>query len=98
MANPLFRVHGTGCGLADLIHPTADFSSPLYAPYRSPSSGDGGAGVPGGGIEMGKVVFLDDLAAAGGMGREKVLADLNAPAGAAPVFSAGGPGLASLVL
>jgi sugar/nucleoside kinase (ribokinase family) len=88
MANPSFRVHGTGCGLGDVVHPASDFSSPRYAPYRSKRPGDGG-------LEMGKVVFLDDLIAFSGRSRETVLDDLNASRSA---FTAGGPGLVSMVL
>jgi sugar/nucleoside kinase (ribokinase family) len=90
MANPLFRVHGTGCGLADVIHPASDFTSPRLEKYFSKK-----AGGPGGhGLEMGKVVLLEDLAAFSGQTPEAVLADLAGDA----VFSAGGPGLVSMAL
>lgn len=82
MANPAFRIHGTGFGLADVIHSPSDFDSPRYAPYR--------AAMP-----MGTVVFVDDLAAASGRAREQVIADLEAGEAS---FAAGGPGLASMVL
>jgi sugar/nucleoside kinase (ribokinase family) len=80
----LFRIHGTGFGLADLIHSPSDFESARYVPYRMP-----------GGMAMGTVAFVDDLAERSGRSRSEVIADLEATETA---FAAGGPGLVSMVL
>lgn len=89
MANPAFRLHGAGHGLADLIHADLDFQSPRFSPYRSLRPGDGG-------LEMGKVIYRDDLVRFAGRPWEDILAEL-APA-PAPIFNAGGPALVSLTL
>lgn len=89
MANPAFRLHGAGHGLADLIHRDLDLQSPRLAPYRSRRPGDGG-------LEPGKLVFADDLARFAGRPWEEVLADL--ASGSEPLFNAGGPALVSLTL
>ena len=54
MPSHAFRVHGAGCGLADFIHGDIDFHSPRILPYHSRIPGDGG-------LEMGKVIFHEDL-------------------------------------
>jgi sugar/nucleoside kinase (ribokinase family) len=69
MANPAFRLHAAGCGLADLIQGDVDFQSDLLAPYRSRRPGDGG-------LEMGKVVLQEDLVRFAGRPWESILADL----------------------
>lgn len=88
MANPAFRLHGAGHGLADLLHADADFSSPRVAPYLSRQPGDGGL-VPGG------LVLAEDLARFAGRPWEQILAEI---APGEPVFNAGGPALVSLTL
>lgn len=102
MANPAFRLHGAGHGLADFIHSDLDFQSARIAPFRSRRPGDGG-------LEMGKVIFRDDLVRFAGRPWEPILAELDpgasgrasTPSDAAasgPVFNAGGPALVSLAL
>ena len=84
MPSHAFRIHGAGCGLADFIHGDIDFGSPRIRPYHSLAPGDGG-------LEMGKVVFQEDLlrfslgrraeGAATGETWEAILADLAGDSG-----------------
>lgn len=99
MPSHAFRIHGAGSGLADLIHGDLDFQSDRVKPYHSRSPGDGG-------LEMGKLIFQEDLlrfsrlrraeGLATGETWEAVLADLAGTGSAAPAFNAGGPALACL--
>lgn len=84
-----FRLHGAGHGLADSILGDVDFHSPRVLPYHSRRPGDGG-------LEMGRLVYLEDLVRFAGRPWEEILADL-APSGP-PVSTAGGPALVSLTL
>lgn len=89
MANPAFRLHGAGHGLADWIHADIDFASPRLDAFRSRRPGDGG-------LELGKLVRVADLEAFAGRPWEEILPELSR--GAEPVFNAGGPALVSLAL
>lgn len=99
MPSHAFRIHGAGCGLADFIHDDIDFNSPRVRPYHSRKTGDGG-------LEMGKVVLLEDLirfsaaqraqGAATGATWEAILADLTGPESPSPLFNVGGPAAAAL--
>jgi sugar/nucleoside kinase (ribokinase family) len=99
MANPAFRLHGAGCGLADRFHGEVDLRDPRVAYCLSRRPGDGG-------IEAGRVVFRDDLVRFAGRPWEAILADLLAtspagtpgPSAAEPPCDAGGPALVSLAL
>jgi sugar/nucleoside kinase (ribokinase family) len=87
MANPAFRLHAAGCGLADLIQGDIDFRSERLAPYRSRRPGDGG-------LEMGKVVLQEDLVRFAGRPWEAILDDL-APSPSAECLAGGPPLVAS---
>jgi sugar/nucleoside kinase (ribokinase family) len=98
MPSHAFRIHGAGSGLADFIHADVDFDSPRLKPYHSRAPGDGG-------LEMGKVIFQEDLlrfslarraegAATAGTW-DGILADIAGPE-AHPVFNVGGPAAACL--
>ncbi len=101
MPSHAFRIHGAGCGLADFIHGgiDLDFHSPRILPYHSRTSGDGG-------LEMGTVIFHDDLLRFSDARRaeglptgetwKEILAHLTGPDAPAPVFNVGGPAAASL--
>ncbi len=89
MANPAFRLHGAGHGLADYLFAGLDFASPRFAPIRSRRPGDGG-------LAPGSLVFVEDLERFAGRSWEEILSDL-AP-GAEGAFHAGGPALVSLTL
>ncbi|HKP96837.1 MAG TPA: carbohydrate kinase family protein [Fibrobacteria bacterium] len=99
MPSHAFRIHGAGCGLADFIHGDVDFASPRILPYHARVPGDGG-------LEMGKVIFLEDLLRFSRLRRaegrataetwEGILADLTGPGAPAPAFNVGGPAAASL--
>lgn len=107
MARSEFRIHAAGCGLGDILHSPLDFAAPSLAPYRSRTRGDGG-------LEMGRLVFLEDLERYSGRPWETILADLSGAfsrfrdanpgfryAGGGAVeagFNAGGPALAASVL
>jgi sugar/nucleoside kinase (ribokinase family) len=99
MPSHAFRVHGAGCGMADFIHPDIDFHAPGILPYHSRVPGDGG-------LEMGKVVFHDDLLRFSAARRaeglptgatwEEILTHLAGSAAPAPLFNAGGSAAAAL--
>jgi sugar/nucleoside kinase (ribokinase family) len=99
MPSHAFRIHGAGCGLADFIHPDIDFEAPRLKPYHSLVPGDGG-------LEMGKVIFQEDLLAFTALRRaegaqvgdtwEEILADIAGPDAPAPAFNVGGPAAAAL--
>lgn len=92
MANPAFRLHGAGHGVADLIHADIDSASPAFESLRSRRPGDGG-------LALGSLVRRADLEAHAGRPWEDILAFLTAPTGAAElIFNAGGPALVSLAL
>jgi sugar/nucleoside kinase (ribokinase family) len=89
MANPAFRLHGAGHGVADLLYGDIDTTSSAFQALRSRRPGDGG-------LELGRLVRVADLEAYAGRPWEEILPSL---AGAAePIFNAGGPALVSLAL
>lgn len=94
MANPAFRLHGTGCGQANLVQGEIDFADPRLAPYLSRRPGDGG-------LAMGSPTRREDLERFTGRPWEEILADLMAarvPGVSREDLNAGGPALVSLAL
>lgn len=100
MASSAFRIHGAGQGLLDFILPDIDFTSPRALPYHARVPGDGG-------LEMGKVLLLEDFLKFAGKSWDSINADLIAAVvadGSGPIesgsadFNAGGPGLVSMAV
>ncbi len=99
MPSHAFRIHGAGCCLADFLHGDVDFASPRIRPYHSRLPGDGG-------LEMGKVIFQDDLLRFSSLSRTEgfktaaswdgILADLTGTDARTPAFNVGGPAAAAL--
>ncbi len=88
MASSAFRVHGAGCGLADLILPPVDFSSQRFDAYRSHRAGDGG-------LALGCITFKEDLIRYSGKPWEEIRSELLRDA---RILNAGGPGMVSMAV
>ncbi len=90
MAFSNLRIAGTGCGLGDIIYGDIDFNHDTVVAYHSRQPGDGG-------LEAGKLVFLDDLRRFSGQSAAHILGRITGSRGP-DAFNAGGPALVSLAL
>lgn len=83
-------ISGVGCSLADYIYSNIDFSADRFRKYLSTKASDGG-------LEPGKLVFLDDFQSFGAShGIEDIVGDINRDYGP-PTFNLGGPAIVALV-
>lgn len=83
------RISVMGCCLVDYLYSPVDFTGDAFLSYASRVPGDGG-------LEPGKLVFVEDLEAFSGAGEDKFLADLSG--GGDPVtVNVGGPAIVAAI-
>ncbi|NQU44251.1 carbohydrate kinase family protein [bacterium] len=84
------RIAGAGCSLADFLYSDVDYESPAFQRYRSRLPGDGG-------LEPGRLVFLDEFERFSRQDYRHVLRSLvddRQP----DAFNIGGPSIVALIL
>lgn len=83
------RISVMGCCLVDYLYSPVDFTGDAFLSYASRVPGDGG-------LEPGKLVFVEDLEAFSGTGEDKFLADLSG-CGDPVTVNVGGPAIVAAI-
>jgi len=84
------RIAGVGCSLADFLYSEVDFNSPAFARLRSRRRGDGG-------IEPGRLVFLEAFEEYAGMSYQEAVRELVGEK-EWDSLNVGGPSVVALIL
>lgn len=85
----MFTIAGTGCCLLDYIYAQVDFTSSVFAAYRSRLAGDGG-------LLPGKLVFTEDFESFSGRELDPVLHEITSGR-PVDVVNVGGPAVVALI-
>jgi len=87
--NPIIKINGTGCALADFFYTKVRFKSQQFSKYLSRQTGDGG-------LSPGKLVFTEELEKFSNKPYPVILKEI-AGDSSADSFNIGGPSLVSLI-